>query len=115
MGERQFAGQALHLFGRDGVAVQPKAPGLLERGQMAGCQRDAGGGGHFGCRPVEPRRFGVAGIDDDRSELDARLVLEGVGRLDRLGDRQFLGEGDEDDPGPGRVREQIDHVLRLGA
>ena len=72
-------------------------------------------GDHVGRRAVQPRRLGVAGVDDHRAQLDPGLVLERVGRLDRLGDRQLLGQRDQDHPAPGRVAEQLDHVLGLGA
>ena len=82
---------------------------------MVGGQGHAGRRGHIGSRPFQAGRFGIAGVDNDRAELDPRLVLEGVGRLDRLGDRQLLGQGDQDHPAAGRVGEQVDHVLGLGA
>ena len=47
-------------------------------------------------------------------ELDAGLVLEGVGGLDRLRDRQLLGQRDQDHPAAGRVAQEVDHVLGLG-
>ena len=114
VGQGQLAAEPLHLLGGDRVAGQAEGAGLLERGQVARRDRDAGRRGHLGRRPVQPDRLGVAGVDDHRSELHARLVLQGVGRLDRLRDRQLLGQRHQDHPAAGRVAQQVDHVLGLG-
>ena len=70
--------------------------------------------GHFGRRPIQSDRLRVTGVHDNRAQLDARLVLQRVGGLDRLGDRQLLGQGDEDHPAAGGIAQQLDHVLGLG-
>ena len=115
VGQGEVPAQALDLLGRDGVAGQPEVPGLLERGQVLRRHGQAGRVRHLGGRALEPDGLGVTGVDDDRAQLDARLVLQGVGRLDRLGDRQLLGQGDQDHPAAGGVAQQLDDVLGLGA
>ena len=63
----------------------------------------------------EPVVGGQAGVDDDRPELDADAVLEGVRGLDHLVDRHLLGQGDERHLAALGIRQQLDHVGRLRA
>ena len=115
VGQGQVPAQALDLLGRDGVAGQPEVPGLLECGQVLRRHGEAGRLRHLGCGVLEPDGLGVTGVDDDRAQLDARLVFERVGGLDRLGDRQLFGQRDQHHPAAGGVAQQLDDVLGLGA
>ncbi len=48
MGQGQVAPQPLDLFGGDRVAGQAEEPGRLQRGQVAGIDRGAGGSRYLG-------------------------------------------------------------------
>ena len=114
-GQGQVAPQPLDLLGGDGMAGESELPGGLERGQVRGIECHPGRVGHLGRRSLQPDGLAVAGVHDDRSQLHARLVLQGVGRLDRLRDRELLGQRDQDHPATGRVAQEVDDVLGLAA
>ena len=115
VGQGQVPAQALDLLGRDGVAGQPEVPGLLQRGLVLRCQGEAGPLRHLGDGVLEAHGLGVTGVDDDRPQLDAGLVLQRVGGLDGLRDRQLLGQGDQHHPAAGGVAQEVDDVLGLAA
>ena len=111
----ELPGQPLDLLGRERMAVQPEAASRFEGLEVAGVHGDPGGRGDVLGRPRQPLGHRIAGVDDDRPELHARPILQGVGRLDGLADRHLLGQGDQDHLAPGGVAQQLDDLLRLAA
>ncbi len=53
-------------------------------------------------------------VEHDRSELDADLVLEGVGGLDDLVHRRRLGECHQHHLATGRIVQHLEHLVGLG-
>ena len=115
VGQRQLAGEAVHLLGGDGVALQAEPPRRLERLDVRRRQRQPRGADDLGRRPVQADRLRVGGVHDDGTELHSGPVLQGERRLNGLADRQLLGQRHQDHAAAGRVGEELDDVLGLRA
>ena len=64
---------------------------------------------------VTAEQLGQDPVDDDAGEADGRLGGHPAGQLERLGDRHLLGRRHRDEAGPGRVGEDVEHPVGLGA
>ena len=107
---RQFGGQPGDLTGLHRTARPPERGGI---DQILRRRRIETGGRRTNAGVVGECVTDVDGVDHDRAELHADLVLERERRLDHLVDRGGLGQRDQHHLAPLGVVEQLEHVVGL--